>query len=108
MSSLTIECPECAGDVEVEEAMLGQRLKCPKCKESFIADIAEKGGLYDFVEDAKPKASSPPSTPAPAPRKGNPSRAQPARLAGDEASSDALSDEKKSDLLSSMEKWAEE
>ena len=104
MSLMTIECPECAGDVEVEEATLGQRVKCPKCKESFIA---EKGGLYDFVEDSKPEASSPPSTQAPDPPKGKTSRAQPVRLASDEES-EALSDEKKSDLLSSMEKWAEE
>ena len=107
MSLLTIECPECAGDVAVEEAMLGQRVKCPKCKESFTA---EKPWLYDFVEDSKPESSPlpPPRTsPAQAPPKGKTNRAQSTRPASDEES-EALSDEMKSDLLSSMEKWAEE
>lgn len=104
MSSLTIECPECAGKVELEEATLGQPVKCPKCKESFIA---EKPGLYDFVEDTRPEPSSPPPTPAPVPRKGKASRAQPAKLDRD-TEPEALSDEMRSDLLSSMEKWAEE
>ena len=108
MSLMTIGCPECAGEVEVEEAMLGQRVKCPKCKESFTA---EKAGLYDFVEDAKPKASSPSPPPRPspaeAPRKGRVNRNQPVKPDRD-TEPEALSDEMKSDLLSSMEKWAEE
>ncbi len=108
MSPMTIECPECAGDVEVDEAMLGRRVKCPKCKESFTA---EKPGLYDFVEDANPKASSPPPPPRPspsqAPREGRANHNRPVKSDGD-TEPEALSDEMRSDLLSSMEKWAEE
>ena len=102
MSLLTIECPECAGQVEVDEATLGQRVKCPKCKESFVAD---RPGLYDFVDD--PAEQSPLPVKSPPPRPAQSRRGQPIKPAPDDES-EALSDEMKSDLLSSMEKWAEE
>jgi hypothetical protein len=102
MSTASIECPECGWKLEVEEAALGQPMKCPKCKESFVA---EKPGLYDFVDSPEPASTfEPPVAPAPRSSPGNRRASGPPKKEEEVP----LSDEEKSDLLSSMEKWAAE
>ena len=106
MSAITIECPECNFETEIDEDDLGATIRCSKCKESFIAE-AESEGDYGLVEDPKyrPEPEFEPMESDPAPSKGQAKR--PSKEPANDAS-EPLSDEKKSDLLSSMEKWAEE
>ena len=109
MSTLSIDCPECAWTMEIDKTDLGATIKCPKCKESFIA---EEPGLYDFVETPKPKAESwspppAPSSPSSSSKKTKSSRPTPVETASKDED-DSMSDEQLSDLMSNMEKWAEE
>ena len=98
MSRVTITCPECAWETEAEESLIGRRLKCPKCKESFVA---EKAGIYDFVDPPpRPKVVDPPPALA-SPQQGKPSRKPKAATPPPPA-------DDSSELLANLEKWAEE
>ena len=107
MSSVFVECPECNWEGQVPEEHLGKRVKCPKCQESFLAEV---GGTYDLVEAPEPQPEPEPmfEPPAPGP-KGKPSPpTTPTKGQKAKAAPGAISDEEKSDLLSNLEKWAEE
>jgi predicted Zn finger-like uncharacterized protein len=106
MSLITIECPECSFETEIDDSDLGATIRCSKCKETFIAD-AESEGDYGLVEDPKHRAETEfeemDSDPIPM-------KSQTRRPVKEPKidKSEPLSDEKKDDLLSSMERWAEE
>lgn len=107
MSIVSIECPECAWSMEIDKTDIGATIKCPKCKESFIAEEGD-GGLYDMVQDAKPKVES--WTPPPAPKSSsskNKKSKQSVELPVEEEDN-SMSDDQLNDLMSNMEKWAEE
>jgi hypothetical protein len=99
MSLETISCPSCAWESEIEKALLGRTLKCPKCKESFVA---EAGGNYDLVEPpAPPRVKEVPVMEAPTGKPSKKAKPAPAKAKPEERKVDP-------DLLSSFEKWAEE
>ena len=106
MSLITIECPECSFESEIDDSDLGATIRCSKCKETFIA-AAESEGDYGLVEDPKYflEPEFEPMEPDPASLK---SQAKRVSKEPRNDTSEALSAEEKNDLLSSMEKWAEE
>lgn len=100
MNKVLVACPECNLESEVPATYLGKRLKCPKCKESFIA---EKAGGYDLVEPPpKPRpAEPPPIEPT--------TLSKPARKSKGKAAAPAPKQPEPDDeFLANMEKWAEE
>ncbi len=46
-----ISCPECAGQLRVKDEMLGKKVKCPKCKNIFVAAAEEEDELDEVVEE---------------------------------------------------------
>jgi len=99
-----IDCPACGWEGSIDASLVGRRMKCPKCKESFTAEV---GGSYELEEVAPPPPSrvvaAPPADPGPA-KKGAKARPKPKATATPPAASAAVPD----DLMSSLEKWAEE
>jgi hypothetical protein len=63
MPSTYIECPSCGEEGKVDEAVLGRKIKCRKCGNSFIAEV---GGTYDLKE-VRPRTAGPSPTRRPAP-----------------------------------------
>lgn len=37
-----VKCPNCHGEYEVHESIIGQRVECPDCKTEFVAKAARK------------------------------------------------------------------
>ena len=44
MSIVTVECPECGCEAELDEDLLGSRIVCSDCAQPFVADA---GGAHD-------------------------------------------------------------
>jgi hypothetical protein len=70
--SITVSCPSCERTLRVPEKLLGQRVKCPACQETFTA--SEGGGASAGVKKSPSGARGPaPSEEyeeeAPAPRR---------------------------------------
>jgi hypothetical protein len=61
MSHVVIKCAECRAALKVAERLLGTPIKCPKCKETFIAEVGDTYALADDVP------ASPVVTPKPDP-----------------------------------------
>jgi hypothetical protein len=55
MPIVFIDCPHCGYDAKLDESFLNKQVKCPKCKQSFKAEL---GGTYDL-------AAPPPRNPHP-------------------------------------------
>jgi hypothetical protein len=45
MARVTVECPNCAWEGEVDESLVGRKLKCTKCGTSFIAEAGTEYGV---------------------------------------------------------------
>lgn len=58
MPAVEITCAECGHTLQVEEAVLGTTLKCPKCKFDFVA---ETGDAYDLADDQFTEFTSEPA-----------------------------------------------
>ena len=58
MSDVYIECPGCGSEDKVDEALVGRRIKCAKCGESFTVEI---GGSYDLQAPDDDNAAADPS-----------------------------------------------
>lgn len=77
MSQIEIKCAECRARLRINEKLLGTSIKCPKCKEKFIA---EAGDTYALADDPV----APPSVharPAQTARKPDPARSPSAKPA---------------------------
>ncbi len=88
MPTVDAECPECATTLQVDEADLGRRMKCPKCK--FVFDAERADGAYELVDPPSPPKSR---------RRGEEG---PGRVEPDEV------DESTDELRRKMEEWADE
>jgi predicted Zn finger-like uncharacterized protein len=53
MSQIEIKCAECRARLRINEKLLGTSIKCPKCKETFIA---EAGDTYALADDSPAQA----------------------------------------------------
>ena len=53
MSAIDVECGECGWSMSLEEDQLGESVKCPKCKMSFVA---ERAGAYGLEGEVSPPA----------------------------------------------------
>jgi transposase len=97
MPSIYIECPSCGEEGKIDETLVGRRIKCSKCGNSFKAEV---GGSYDLAQPVRPPrqqssaddAAEEQTTPQ-APKKAKPK-------------TDAQPADPQLDKL--MEKWAEE
>jgi hypothetical protein len=81
MSLVTVECPYCAWEGQVDESLVGRKLTCKKCGTSFVAEAGTEYGV----------AGQPP-TPA----------------SGALPSQQKAKDEKAEDKKSWLEAWPEE
>lgn len=55
MALVDIKCAECAAKLKISEHLVGTTIKCPKCRESFVAEVGDSYGLTP--EPAKPQPS---------------------------------------------------
>ena len=58
--SASIACPNCAATLKAPDEVIGKKVKCPKCHESFTAQITEQSEGVVVLEEA----TSPPFPPA--------------------------------------------
>ncbi len=56
-----IRCPECAGQLRVQDEMLGKKVRCPKCKKVFVAQVEEEDVLEEVVDDEEESIQTRPS-----------------------------------------------
>jgi predicted Zn finger-like uncharacterized protein len=89
MPTVDVECPECAETLPVEEAQLGEMMKCPKCKTVFEAERAE--GAYELAD------------PPPRPKSRQRSSDGPSPEAVDEGDDESIDE-----LRRRMEQWADD
>lgn len=92
--SRVIDCPQCGRKLAIKPDLTGKRLKCPQCKEPFLApngeevpppqvwdETAAENEGYGVQEETKsPGAGRPPGSPPPRPRRapsGQPSAKEP-------------------------------
>jgi hypothetical protein len=83
MPDTYLECPSCGWEGKIEEELVGKRIKCPKCNESFTAEV---GGSYDLEE---PTSRSTPQSRRAGPPSGSPvaDEPKPKKQEADEAKS---------------------
>lgn len=95
----SLQCPRCNGAVSIADQAAGKRVRCPHCKETFLApgitstqsDDDDWLKLDDSPAAAAPKPPSPPSTPpqqpspAPTPAKPKAKSSSPSLSADEEA-----------------------
>jgi zinc-ribbon domain len=95
MPSIIIECPSCNWEGKVAESLVGRKVKCGKCGNSFLVEV---GGTYDLEPQAAPPAPEEPDPLPEMPRKGSkgPTKTKPA-AAGPDPKLEKL-----------MDQWAEE
>lgn len=86
MPTVDVECPECATTIQIDEADLGRRMKCTKCK--FVFDAERADGAYELVDPPSPPRSR--------------------RRADGGAEPDGSDDESIDELRRRMEQWADE
>jgi hypothetical protein len=94
MASHFIECPSCGWEGKVDDELVGHKIKCPKCKTSFTAEV---GGTYDLDDPAQAQGSHRHSAPSAEP-------AHPDEPSAIEESSQSPGEEQKSWL----EPWPQE
>lgn len=63
MPSTYIECPSCGEEGKVDDTILGRKIKCKKCGNSFVAEV---GGSYD-LKDVRPTKAGPAPSRRPSP-----------------------------------------
>lgn len=92
MAIIFSECPECGAEGKVDDSLVGRRIKCNKCGQSFTFEI---GGSYDLAPPVRPPASA---AQRPEGSSGPPARSKdaPKRPAADP------------ELEKRLEQWAEE
>jgi hypothetical protein len=98
MPPIYIDCPRCGWELKLDGDQAGQRVSCPKCKESFVADV---GGTYDLAASTGPppaEAADDPWSPASTPGRLGSSRQQ------DEPEPEPIDPE----LEDLFDRWAEE
>ncbi len=73
--SITITCPHCAAKGNVPDTMVGQNVRCPKCKKTFLIEAPPEEPVRSNVRATAPQSAPPPASsfdfgtdaPAPAP-----------------------------------------
>lgn len=96
MQPIDIKCPECGVIQMIDDAQLGQTLRCPKCRASFTA---ETGDAYGLVEGDGHAANPAHPTSSRRPREAGSPTKEPRPVVESEA---------QRKLRERMEKWAEE
>lgn len=61
MPTIFIECPSCGQEGKINDDLVGRRIKCSRCGNSFTAGEL---GTYD-VEGAPPEVNDPVAEPGP-------------------------------------------
>lgn len=49
MSKL-VDCPHCKSVIEVDDNLIGYRIKCPNCKQEIVAIASDKNDLQNSLE----------------------------------------------------------
>lgn len=101
MPAIEIACAECGHTLQVEEAVLGTTMKCPKCKFDFVA---ETGDAYGLAEDF---SAEPSGSPASADRRADVPTGSPASSASSRRDSKPETEAQRK-LREKMERWAED
>ncbi len=102
MALADVKCAECSARLKISEQLVGTKIKCPKCRETFFAEV---GDSYGLAADPVPTRTQAPkhdgvSPPAPAKGKAKSAKsAKPAKPAKPETAAERAQRER-------LEKWA--
>ena len=66
---ISIQCPSCAKRLNVPDNLLGKRVKCPACKEGFVAEETPPAKSTEAIAPGSPKKSARSEAVAPPPKK---------------------------------------
>src|SRR4051794_15645982 len=57
----SIFCPHCDAELRVKSTAIGNKIRCPECDKSFVADDADDAGDVEVVRSRKGRAAAPSS-----------------------------------------------